>query len=165
MSCFSQLLLENTFEKPCFILLSNCCPILKPQHMYAVCINKVWYHVLCFLGDLRVTITRDTGVLAAGQSYNLTCIVILDGTTGSPAIEWQDPNNNTLLNSTSTTVENIVMVNNSVYDRTLVFSRLRTSHGGHYTCRAVLGQASAMANTELSVQSACVKLMTFQDTK
>ena len=57
------------------------------------------------------------------------------------------------------------MVNDSAYDRTLVFSSLRTFHGGQYTCRAVLGQASAVASTELSVQSACVKLMGPQDAK
>ena len=57
------------------------------------------------------------------------------------------------------------MVNYSTYDRTLVFSSLRTSHGGQYTCRAALGQVSAMASTELSVQSACVKLMGPQDAK
>ena len=121
--------------------------------------------LLSFLGALRVTITRDTVVLTAGQSHNLTCTLILDGTTGSPAIEWLDPSNNTLLNSSSVTVENVVMVNDSAYDRTLVFSSLHTSHGGQYTCRAALGQASATTSTELSVQSACVKLMGPQDAK
>ena len=55
------------------------------------------------------------------------------------------------------------MVNVSAYERTLVFSNLHTSHGGQYTCRAALGQSSAVASTELSVQSACVKLMGLQD--
>ena len=109
-----------------------------------------------FLGALRVTITRDTGVLTAGQSHNLTCTAMLSGATGPPTIEWLGPNYNPLLNSSSTTVENVVMVNVSAYDRTLVFSSLHASHGGRYTCRAVLGQASAMDSTRISVQSACV---------
>ena len=121
--------------------------------------------MLCFLGALRATITQDTGVLTAGQSYNLTCTAILNGTTITPAIEWLDSNSSSLLNSTNITVESTVMVNDSAYNRRLTFSSLHTSHGGQYTCRAVLGGASAMASTELSVQSACVKLMTFQDTK
>ena len=133
--------------------------------MWFVLTRIVWYHVLCFLGALRVTITRDTGAPTAGQSYNLTCTVILDGTTGSPTIEWLDSNSSPLLNSTNVTVESIVMVNDSAYDRTLVFSSLHTSHGGQYTCRAVLDGASAVASTELSVQSVCVKLITFQNTK
>ena len=86
---------------------------------------------------------------------------MLEGAAGSPAIEWLGPNNNPLLNSSNVTVENIVTVNDSAYERTLVFSRLRRSHGGQYTCRAVLGQASAMTSTELSVQSACVKSVEF----
>ena len=121
--------------------------------------------LLCFLGVLRVTITRDTVVLTAGQSHSLTCTAMLGGATGFPAIEWLGPNNNPVLNGSSVTVENAVMVNDSAYERTLVFSNLHTSHGGQYTCRAALGQASAMASTELSVQSACVKLMGPQDAK
>ena len=113
--------------------------------------------LLCFLGALRATITQDTGVLTAGQSHNLTCTAMLGGATGFPAIEWLGPNNNPLLNSSNVTVENVMMVNDSAYERTLVFSSLHTSHGGQYTCRATLGQASAVASTELSVQSVCVK--------
>ena len=116
------------------------------------------------IGALRLTIRRDAHPLTVGQPYNLTCIAILDGTTGTPTIDWLDSNNNPLLNSTGT-VRNVVMVNDSAYDRTLVFSHLHTSHGGQYTCQTTLGQVSAMARAELSVQSACVKLIGSQDEK
>ena len=122
----------------------------------------MWYdHVCSFAsGTLRVTV-RHTGAPTAGQSYNITCTVILDGTTGFPVIEWLGPNYSLVLNSSIVTVENVVMVNDSAYDRTLVFSSLRTSHGGQYTCRAVLGQASAMASTEVSVQSVSMELILY----
>ena len=112
--------------------------------------------LLCFsfyIGTLRVAIRRDAGTHTAGQSYNLTCIVTLDGITGFPTIEWLGPKNNPLLNSSSVTVENVVMVNDSAYDRALVFSSLHTSHGGQYTCRAVLGQISAVASTGILIKS------------
>ena len=107
---------------------------------------------------LNVIIKRDAGAPTAQQSYNLTCTVILNGITGPPIIEWLGPNN-PVLNSSNVTLENMVMVNDSTYGVTLVFSRLHTSHGGQYTCRATLDQASAVASTELLVQSAYVKLM------
>ena len=103
---------------------------------------------------LNVIINRDNGAPTAGQSYSLTCTVILNGITGPPAIEWLSPN------SSNVTVKN--MVNDSTYERTLVFSSLHTSHGGQYTCQAVLGYA--VASTELLVQSACVKSMSSQVT-
>ena len=53
------------------------------------------------------------------------------------------------------------MVNDSAYDRALVFSSLRTSHGGQYSCQAALDQVSTMASTGISVQSAFVKSMAF----
>ena len=121
-----------------------------------LCDTPCTYPIVLFftIGALRVTIRRDAVALTAGQSYNLTCTVTLDGITGSPTIEWLDPNNNPVLNRSSVTVENIVTVNDSSYDRTLAFSSLHTSHGGQYTCRPALGQVSAVASSEILVQSA-----------
>ena len=88
-----------------------------------LCDTPCTYPIVLFftIGALRVTIRRDAVALTAGQSYNLTCTVTLDGITGSPTIEWLDPNNNPVLNRSSVTVENIVTVNDSSYDRTLAF--------------------------------------------
>ena len=121
-------------------------------------------HVLvlfCFVGALDVVIRHDDDAPTAGRSYNLTCTVVLNRITGSLTIEWLSLNNNPVVNNSNFTVENMVMVNDSTYERTLVFSRLHTSHGGQYTCEATLGQASAMISTELSVQSTYVYLMAF----
>ena len=109
------------------------------------------------VGTLRVTIRRAAGALTVGQSYSLTCTITLDGIIGSPTIEWLGANNNPVSNSSSVTVENVVMVNDSAFESTLVFFSLHTSHGGQYICRAVLGRVSAMANRNLSVQSVCLQ--------
>ena len=99
-----------------------------------------------------MSIRPDAGPPTAGESYNLTCTVTVNDTTEFPTIEWLAPNTSLLSNISSITVENMVMVNESTYERTLVFSSLRTSHGGQYTCQTVLGQVFAMTSTELSVQ-------------
>ena len=121
-----------------------------------LCDTSCTYPIVLFfsIGTLRVTIRRDAVALTAGQSYNLTCTATLDGITGSPTIEWLDPNNNPVLNSSSVTVEKVLMVNDSAYNRKLVFSSVLTSHGGQYNCRATLGQASAVTSAEFLVQSA-----------
>ena len=109
------------------------------------------------IDTLRVAIRHGARPPTAGQAYNLTCTVTLDGITGSPTIEWLGANNNPVSNSSSVTMKNTMMVNDSVYEKTLVFSSLHTSHGGQYICQATLSQVSAMASTELSIQSMCVK--------
>ena len=113
--------------------------------------------LFCFLGALNVTFIRDAGApTAAGQSLNLTCTAILNGIIGSPTIDWLSPNNNLVSNSSTITVENMIVVNNSAYERTLMFSSVHTCHGGQYTCQATLGQASATNSAELSVKSTYV---------
>ena len=112
--------------------------------------------LFCFLGALNVTFIRVAGVPTAGQSLNLTCTAILNGTIGPPTIDWLSPNNNPVSNSSNITVGNVIMVNDSAYERTLVFSSVHTSHAGQYTCRTTLDQVSAMASTELSVKSTYV---------
>ena len=116
------------------------------------CINRECM-LFCFLGSLNVTFVHDAGAPTAGQSLNLTCIAVLNGTIGSPTIQWLNSNSNLISNNSNFTVENMIMVNDSAYQRTLMFSSVHTSHAGQYTCRAVLGEASAMASTNLSVKS------------
>ena len=112
--------------------------------------------LFCFLGALKVTFIRDGGAPTAGQSWNLTCTAIFNGIRGSPTIQWLDSNSNPISNNSNFTVENMIMVNDSAYERTLVFSSVRTSHAGQYTCQATLDQASAANSTELSVKSTYV---------
>ena len=122
-----------------------------------MCNTPCTYQLLDSVGTLRVIIRRAAGALTVAQSYSLTCTIILDGITGSPTIVWLGANNNPVSNSSSVTAENKVMVNDSAFDSTLVFFSLHTSHGGQYICRGVLGRVSAMADTNLSVQSVCLQ--------
>ena len=117
------------------------------------------YTLELFCAGLNVIIKQNAGAPTAGQSYNLTCTVRLKNITGRPNIGWLDRNNNEVSNGSNITVENRVTVNDSAYERTLVFSSLRTSHGGQYICKTTLGQASAMTSTNISVQSAYVIIL------
>ena len=119
------------------------------------------YTLELFCAGLNVIIKQDPGVPTAGQSFNLTCTVRLKNITGPPTIDWLDPNNEEVSNGSNITVKNRVTVNDSAYERTLVFSSLHTSHGGQYTCRATLGQASTVASIDIPVQSVYMKSMSF----
>ena len=113
-----------------------------------------------FCAGLNVIIKQNAGAPTAGQSFNLTCTVRLKNITGPPTIGWLVPSN-PIFNSSSITLENNVTVNDTAYERALVFSSLHTSHGGQYTCQTTLSQISTMASTNISVQSAYVKSMSF----
>ena len=119
------------------------------------------YTLELFCAGLNVIIKQDPGAPTAGKSFNLTCTVRLKNITGPPTICWLDPNNNEVSNGSNITVENRVTVNDSAYERTLVFSSLHTSHGGQYTCQATLGQASTVASIDIPVQSVYMKSMSF----
>ncbi len=79
--------------------------------------------------------TEVSGVPTAGQIYSLTCNVteIVDGLTGSPAVEW--------LSSPAVDVDRLDLgVNNpeTSASEKITFNPLLTSHGREYTCRAML---------------------------
>ena len=101
---------------------------------------------------LNVIITHDGGPFIAGQSYNLTCTVTLENTTGTSTVEWLGPNNNSLHNNSDITVRDTVTVNCFTYTTTLQFTTLHTSHAGQYSCRATLGGINNTAALNITVQ-------------
>ena len=106
---------------------------------------------LCTVVPTTDIITSDGGVFIAGLSYNLTCTVTLENTTGTPTVGWLDPNNNPLHSSSGITVGDTVAVNCSTYTTTLQFTTLHTSHGGQYSCRVTLGPINNTAAVNITV--------------
>ena len=104
---------------------------------------------------LDIMIKHGGGPIIAGQSYNLTCTVTLENATRAPTVGWLDPNNNALKSSSDSkiTVGDTVAVNCSTYTTTLLFTRLRISQGGQYSCQATLGAVNNTATTNITVQS------------
>ena len=102
---------------------------------------------------LDISISRDTGPFIAGQSYNLTCTVILKNVTRTPTVEWLGHNNSPLRSNNDITAGDTVTVNCSTYITTLYFSTLFTSHGGQYSCRATLGDVNNTAVVNITVLS------------
>ena len=101
---------------------------------------------------LDISISHSGGPFI-GQSYNLTCAVTLENTTGTPTVGWLDPNNKPLHSSSNITVMDTVTVNCSTYMTTLQFTILHTSQGGQYSCRATLGTLNSTAAVNITVLS------------
>ena len=72
--------------------------------------------------------------VTAGDPLSLTCTVsVVENLIQPPSVTWTGPG------VEQTDVEEIgPMVSGAVTTLTLSFNPLRTSHGGQYTCRAVL---------------------------
>ena len=71
-------------------------------------------------------------VTKAGQHLSLTCTVtVIPHLAMDPLLEWVGPNSPfySIMDPIS---------NGETFSQTLVFSPLRTSHGGQYSCRATI---------------------------
>ena len=97
------------------------------------------------------------GTSTAGDSFSLTCTVsVVENLIQSPIVTWIGPGVG------QTGVKEIgLMVSDAVTILTLSFNPLQTSHGGQYTCRAVLSNniisnagvnTSTMSSTDVQVQ-------------
>ena len=103
---------------------------------------------------MDISVSHDGCLFIVGLSYNLTCTVTLENnTTGTPTVGWLDHNNNPLHSSSNITVGDTVTVSSFTYTTTLQFTRLHTSHDGHYSCQATLGTLNSTAVVNISVLS------------
>ena len=102
---------------------------------------------------LDIWVSHGGSPFTAGQSYNLTCTITLENATGSPTVEWLDPNSSSLHSSSDITVGDTSLAYCSTYTTTLQFTTLRTSHGGQYSCQATLGDVNNTAAVNITVPS------------
>ena len=98
----------------------------------------------------------------AGQTLSLLCSVTLpDGLSTQPKIAWLSPEGNVLVSEGGLTVGNQPVIGNPsrLISYVIQFSRLLTSHGGVYACRAIVSssfgtiQQSVMMTQNVSVAS------------
>ena len=80
------------------------------------------------------------------------------GLTDRPSAQWIGPNGNEVMPSADINVENL-LEEELISSVRLTFSRLRTSLGGDYTCRAVIptpaveGGVVALESSAVTIQS------------
>ncbi len=129
-------------------------------------------YLICFLSSSSPTVpvpafnltTEVSGVPTAGQTYSLTCNVteIIDGLTGSPAVEW--------LSSPVAVMDLGADVSGTSASQRITFNPLLTSHGREYTCRATLdspavegGNITATDTQTVIVESKLLNCIYLQD--
>ena len=88
--------------------------------------------------DFTVSISTSSASILAGQMFNLTCTVrTVDGLQNLPTVEWLDETGTRVTTRGDITVGS-AMTSGTMTTLALVFSPLRVSHGGEFTCRANL---------------------------
>ena len=86
--------------------------------------------------DFTVSISTSSASILAGQMFNLTCTVrTVEGLQNVPTVEWLDETG-TRVTTGGDTIVGSAMTSGSMTTLALVFSPLRISHGGEFTCRA-----------------------------
>ena len=86
--------------------------------------------------DFTVSIRTSSASILAGQMFNLTCTVrTVEGLQNVPTVEWLDETG-TRVTTGGDTIVGSAMISGAMTTLALVFSPLRISHGGEFTCRA-----------------------------
>ena len=79
-----------------------------------------------------------TGSTAAGEMYTLSCTAtVVENLVVVPNIQWEY-SNGSVVNSGSSFALSAMITSGNTTTHNLTFSPLRTSHGGEYTCRAII---------------------------
>ena len=86
--------------------------------------------------DFTVSISTSSASILAGQMFNLTCTVrTVEGLQNVPTVEWLDETG-TRVTTGGDTIVGSAITSGFMTTLALVFSPLRISHGGEFTCRA-----------------------------
>ena len=129
--------------------------------MVRVCL--VSFHASNFILSLTalpppLVTTSSSGSSLAGSMYSLVCTVkVVDGLVVVPNVVWMK-DTRPLVNGVNATLTRTMSGGSTALN--LIFSPLRTSHGGQYTCVATISVPQIMLTTQttsspvtLSVQS------------
>ena len=80
---------------------------------------------------------HSTGNTTAGEMYTLSCTAtVVENLVVVPNIQWEYSNGSAVDGSTFSLSDMVTSGNTTTHN--LTFSPLRTSHGGKYTCRAII---------------------------
>ena len=101
-----------------------------------------------------------TGNSTAGEVYTLSCTAsVVEKLVLVPTIQWEYSNGSAVEGGSTFTLSDVVTSGNTT-TRNLTFSPLQTSHGGKYTCRAIINIPSisisglnSSKSTDVVVQS------------
>ena len=79
-----------------------------------------------------------TGNSTAGEVYTLGCTAtVVENLVVVPTIQWEYSNGSAVEGGSTSTLSDMVTLGNTT-THNLTFSPLQTSHGGEYTCRAII---------------------------
>ena len=103
--------------------------------------------------DIDLIVVMSSSVATAGDSLTLSCTVAEDVVV-TPFLQWLGPDDSVVSNTGNPSV----VTSNRGRVSTVRFLPLRTSHGGSYSCRAIinnpgLSTVQSVQSTDVIVQS------------
>ena len=146
-------------------------PGITPKYSYLLCFRILFLLVTNAVvpDDFTVSISTSNASILAGQMFNMTCTVrTVEGLQNVPTVEWLDEAGNRVTTGRDITVGS-AMTSGTMTTLALVFSPLRVSHGGEFTCRASITspappqQLTKSAEWDLIVDSKYLQTQYFLD--
>ena len=132
--------------------------------------NALVIYTLCILGITAINISstcfnphaalpasevtiHGSGNTTAGEMYTLSCTAtVVEDLVVVPILQWKYSNGSVVNSGSSFTLSAMITSGNAT-TYNLTFNPLRTSHGGEYTCRAIINISSISISGLSSSQS------------
>ena len=118
--------------------------LYETTYMYVYVCSYVT-HIVVSLVEMATVSISEVAPSVVGEPYTLTCRV--DGTGGTPSIEWIGPNSQPIVSGQGVTVGNPVTVG-MVTTSTLMFSAISLLDSGRYMCRTPTNTAARTITVE-----------------
>ena len=139
-------MVSNAIALLIYTLYSNCILGVAAINISSTC----YLHAALPASEVAI---HGSGNTTAGEMYTLSCTAtVVEDLVVVPILQWEYSNGSVVEGESIFTLSAMLTSGNTT-THNLTFTRLRTSHGGEYTCRAIINISSTSISGLSSSQS------------